>query len=809
MKHMLLPVLSLAAGLTAAQTGQITVDVSHPGHKVSPTFYGLMTEEINHAYDGGLYAELIKNRALKDDPESPISWSLTQTSGTGTVNLKKGDRVPGTELDHFLKLDISTCDPGGRVGVANEGYWGMPVTSNTTYRLSFYARSATSIRNGIKVCLESVDGASVWASANVKGIEGTWNKFKATLRTGNVPASSANRLVLSLSEPGSLELTEVSLFPPTYHNRPNGDRIDLMKMLAELKPTFLRLPGGNYLEGNYIPERFEWKDTLGDIAGRPGHQGPWGYRSTDGLGMLEYLEWCEDLNMQPVLAVYAGYSLRGDHVSPGPDLGPYVQDALDEIEYVSGGTDTKWGAARAKDGHPQPFNLTYVEVGNEDWFDRSGSYDGRFTQFYDAIKKAYPNLQLIATTQVKTRRPDVLDDHYYRNEASMEKDAGHYDSYDRSGPKIFVGEWATTIGRPTPNFGAAIADAAWLTGLERDSDVVVMEAYAPLLVNVNPGAAQWPTNLIGYDALHSFGSPSYWVQSLFAENTGSRVLPTKVEASLPNNVLHADHGGIGVGTYATQSEFKDVKVTSGERTLYAKDFSQGVSDWTLGRGTWKPNGDSLQQTGRVRETHATSGDPSWKSYDYEVKARKISGNEGFLILFHCTDTANYWEWNVGGWGNTATAIQATISGGTETVGGFKQASVETGRWYDVKVHIGDDGIKCYLDGQLISELPAEDVTAAEESPGPIYANATISGSTVYLKVVNVSDQTLPLTINLGSGSYDSRASGWVMTGATEDQNTVADPVRVVPKPIQVEGVSASFSHEFAAHSVTVLRIRKH
>jgi alpha-N-arabinofuranosidase len=244
------------------------------------------------------------------------------------------------------------------------------------------------------------------------------------------------------------------------------------------------------------------------------------------MGLLEFLEWCEDLHIQPVLAVYAGYSLKQEHVNPGPDLQPYVDEALEEIEYVTGDAKTKWGARRAADGHPDPFPLTYVEIGNEDAFDHSKSYDGRFTQIHDAIKAKYPKLQLIATTKVTSRTPDLYDDHYYRSAADFEGDTHHYDNKDRHGPKIFVGEWATTEGQPTPNLNAALGDAAWMTGLERNSDLVVMASYAPLLVNVNmnPKAWQWGTNLIGYDALTSYGSPSYYAQQMFYGNVGDKVL---------------------------------------------------------------------------------------------------------------------------------------------------------------------------------------------------------------------------------------------------------------------------------------------
>ena len=300
-----------------------------------------------------------------------------------------------------------------------------------------------------------------------------------------------------------------------------------------MHPTFLRLPGGNYLEGDHIPERYEWKKTIGSWVDRPTHPSPWRYRSSDGMGLLEFMEWCEDLKIEPVLAVYAGYSMAQEHVEPGPTLEPYIQDALDEIEYVSGDASTKWGAERAKNGHAAPFPLHYVEIGNEDWFDRSGSYDGRYAQYYKEIKARYPNLQLIATAPIKSLKPDVLDEHFYMSAEKSFSDASHYDKTDRNGPKIFVGEWATREGEPTPNLQAALGDAAWMTGMERNSDIVIMSSYAPLFVNVNPGGMQWESDLIGYDALTSYGSPSYWAQVLFAGHLGTEVVASTLSNAGP------------------------------------------------------------------------------------------------------------------------------------------------------------------------------------------------------------------------------------------------------------------------------------
>jgi alpha-N-arabinofuranosidase len=510
--------------------------------KVSPTLYGLMTEEINFSYEGGLYGELIRNRTFKANPAKPVFWDAV---GGATISLDTNQPL-NAALDVNLKLDASTATKNSPAGIANCGYWGIPVRPKTDYRVSFYAKADGAFAGPVTVAIASADGKMTFASAEVSGLTGDWKKFDVTLKTKKLKPSKDNVFTLATTAPGTIWLQQVSLFPSTYKDRVNGDRVDISQLLADEQPKFLRFPGGNYLEGDNLKEHFDWKKTIGPLEQRPGHRSPWGYWSTDGFGLPEFLGWCEDLNMEPVLAVFAGYTLNHQHVKPGPDLAPYVQDALDEIEYVAGETNTTWGAKRARDGHPAPFNLRYVEIGNEDEFDESGSYDERFTQFYDAIKAKYPQLQCISTVgneqpekkRVHNRKPDVLDEHYYRSVNDFERESPtRFEKYDRTGPKIFVGEWAAYEDTmpwskkseslaPTPSFKAALGDAAWMTALERNSDIIVMQCYAPLLVNVNPGGRQWRPNLIGYDALNSYGSPSYYAQKMFSTHHGDEILAT-------------------------------------------------------------------------------------------------------------------------------------------------------------------------------------------------------------------------------------------------------------------------------------------
>ena len=523
----------LAMGLNGAPLGaqqapaaQLTIAPKEVVTPVSPILYGMMTEEINHAFEGGLFPEMVQNRTMRTTWQGIDHWSLVRRGAAkASMEIDKNDG-PSKALTTSLKLTVDAASPSNEGGVSNTGYWGMGVKPHTQYRGSLYARADAGGAGPLKVQLISDDTGAVLAEASVDVHGGEWARYEYTMTTGAVAKPSpTNHLQILMAHPGTVRFQLVSLFPPTYMNRPNGLRPDLMEKQAGLHPHFLRLPGGNYLEGDTLKDWYNWKETIGPAVDRPGHQAPWTYWSDDGMGFLEMLQWTEDLHIEPILAVYAGYALQHDHIKPGKDLEPYVQAAVDEVEYVTGDTNTRWGAERAKDGHPAPFPLHYIEIGNEDWFDTSGSYDGRFAQIAKALHAKYGHkYQLIATTPVHEAdaeaQPDVLDDHYYKPVGEMLDFTHHYDNAPRSGPKIFVGEWATLSGTPTPDFGGALADAAFMTSMERNSDLIVMASYAPLLINVNPGAGQWYTNMIGYDASKSYGSPSYYAQSLFGAHIG-------------------------------------------------------------------------------------------------------------------------------------------------------------------------------------------------------------------------------------------------------------------------------------------------
>ena len=567
MRKLFVMTVMLCANALMLQAQQLTLRLDKADTEVSPMLYGLMTEEINYSYEGGLYTQLVPNPAFADmfnprggrrggrpDPNAPRPtvrpdrWQLTDTV---RVRVRQ-NRQAGINDANPTSLVVNFEQAG--LGIVSEGYWGFPIRKSTTFKGAVYVKQPAAFNNesaaptpvsSLTIALKSADGNTTYAETKVSGFSKDWKKFDIQLTTSATQADTKDaRLFIIADQAGSIELTRVTLYAPSFKDRKNGLRIDLMEMMAEMRPKFLRFPGGNYLEGNNFANRFDWKQTIGDPDERPGHQSPWGYRSTDGLGLLEFLQWAVDVGGEPVVGVFAGYVLSGDHLD-GDYVKPFIQDALDEIEYIIGDAQTtKWGAVRARDGHPEPFPLHYVEIGNEDFFDRSGSYPNRFKMFYEAIKARYPQLQIISTVGYNALKSkaipnpvvDLIDEHYYRNAFDMYRNAFQYDSYDRTGPKIFCGEWATREGSPTTNMNAALGDAAWMTCMERNSDICVMSCYAPLFVNVEPGAMQWASDLIGYDVLNAYGSPSYWAQVMFSQYLGDRIVP--VEATdLPKQTL--------------------------------------------------------------------------------------------------------------------------------------------------------------------------------------------------------------------------------------------------------------------------------
>lgn len=778
----------LATLVAAAEPARITVHADQPGVRVSPLLYGHFFEEINRAGDGGLYAELVRNRSFEDATQ-PEAWSLvTGGAAAGRVELDRSRPLNSNNVT-ALRLDIATLPTGTRVGVANAGFHGIAVEKGELYSLTLAARGDAVFRGDLRITLERTNGA-VLAAETIRGIGPEWSRRSCALAADDT--DPAARLVVSATSTGTVWLDMVSLFPSVTY-KGHGLRKDLMQMLAAMKPAFIRFPGGCYVEGDQMANAFRWKKTLGDPAERPGHWNLWGYRSTDGLGFHEYLQMCEDLDAAPLFVINCGMAHK-DHV-PMEQMQEYVQDALDAIEYANGGTDTPWGALRARrGGHPAPFNLKLLEIGNENG---GPLYHERYALFHDAIKAKYPDVRLIANVWngVPTSRPvEIVDEHYYNTPGFFMGQARRYDTYDRTSPKVYVGEYACTKECGEGNLMAAIGEAAFMTGLERNGDHVVMASYAPLFCH--PGWKRWNPNAIVFNAARAYGTPSFHVQALFGANRGDVNLPVEIVA--PVIAQPARGGRIGVGTWRTQAEFKDIRVEREGQALPVPALQTDLAGWDIMGGTWNVVDGALQQSGDGEPAMAFTGDRGWTDYTLSLKARKLGGAEGFLVQFHSQHNQEKSWWNIGGWGNASHGLEAPGLHAPH-VGG----RIETGRWYDIRVELKGGQVRCYLDGTLVQE-------AARTAPPALFAVAGRDerAKELVLKVVNASGAELASTVELkGAGPRAADGRGWVLTAASpDDENTFEEPAKVRPQPVRVTLSGATLAHAFPAYSVTVLRI---
>jgi len=424
--------------------------------------------------------------------------------------------------------------------------------------------------------------------------------------------------------------------------------------------------------------------------------------------------------------------------------------------------------------------------------------------FYRAIKEKYPEMHLVADDWggAPSGTPvDILDEHYYSSPGFFIKNSGKYDTYPRTGHKVYVGEYAVTEGCGAGNLKAALGEAAFMTGMERNSDVVVLASYAPLFANLN--YKKWNPDLINFDNGKSYGTPSYYVQQLFSENRGDTVLPAKIE--LTETPQEAPHGAVGVATWDTRAEYKDLKVTQEGRTLYEFDPAAGTKPFRLREGKWGLADGALQQTAMGNDHRAVIGDAGWGDYTLSLKARKISGAEGFLILFHVQDDNNWLWWNLGGWGNSRHAIEQCNNGGKNTLGGDHAGRIETGRWYDIRIEVRGTNVRCFLDGEKIHDV--NDVRI--EKPLHVVAGRSDRTGEVILKLVNVAKTDYDAEISLaGVGKVASEAALTVLTsGDPADENSLATPRKVAPVAGKITNADRRFHHTLPANSLTILRLK--
>ncbi len=553
--------LLLAASLTAtAQTHVMDVNTKKLGAPVQPTMYGIFFEDINYAADGGLYAEMVKNRSF-EFPQHLMGWRAF-----GNFEIKNDG--PFERNPHYLRLGYSGHNDK-YTGLENEGFFGVAVKKDATYRFSVWARCPEGGKSTLEVSFVDNDTMGedqrfVKTTINISGKE--WKKYTAELKSPRTEPKAALRIFLLSTDKAPIATTDVehiSLFPTdTWKGRENGMRKDLAQALFDMHPGVFRFPGGCIVEGVNLESRYQWKNSVGPVENRPLNENRWhytfphryfpDYNQTYGLGFFEFFQLCEDFGCEPLPVISCGLSCQfqnpdptkpGVHV-PLDQLDSYIQDALDLVEFANGPVTSKWGKVRADMGHPEPFNLKFLGVGNEQWdYDEAhGGFGPVFTErlkkFSDALRAKYPTLKLIGTTgpnsegwdfdllqpRMKELKVDLYDEHYYRNEKWFLSHGLRYDSYDRKGPKVFAGEYAChgSNNHKWNHYYTSLLEAAHMTGIERNADIVHMATYAPLFAHVE--GWQWRPDAIWFDNLRMFKSVSYYVQQLFAMNKGSNVL---------------------------------------------------------------------------------------------------------------------------------------------------------------------------------------------------------------------------------------------------------------------------------------------
>lgn len=739
----------------------ITVDRAARGAKIDDTMYGVFFEDINRAADGGLYAELVQNRSFEYSTADNSSYTpLTSWTVSGAGQVVNDEGRLGERNRNYLSL-------GAGSSVTNAGYnTGIHVEEGKKYDFSVWARADAG--TALTVSLQDADGTLAIARRATVTKSG-WARYKATFTATRT--SSGGRLTVASSAAAALDM--VSLFPrDTYRGEPNGLRKDLAEKIAALHPGFVRFPGGCLVNTGSMEDysaasgwqrkrSYQWKDTIGPVEQRATNSNVWGYNQSYGLGYYEYFRLSEDIGAMPLPVVPALVTGCGQNKAVVDEalLKRHIQDTLDLIEFANGPASSTWGKVRAKMGHAKPFRLTHIEVGNEE--NLPNEFFARFKEFRAAIQAKYPDIQVISNSGPddsgttfdtawqlnKDAKVDMVDEHYYNSPQWFLQNNDRYDSYDRGGPKVFLGEYASQGN----TFKNALTEAAFMTGLERNADVVKLASYAPLFANED--YVQWRPDLIWFNNHASWNSANYEVQKLFMTNVGDRVVPSTATGT--PSLLAPITGAVGLSTWATTAAYDDVRVTGADgNTLLTDDFSGGASQWThTGGGSWSvQDGQYVQTDVTAENTMVSAGDPSWHDYDLKAKATKKAGKEGFLVAFGVKDTGNYYWWNIGGWNNTQTAVEQAVDGGKSTLIS-KAGSVETGRAYDIDVKVRGRQVTLYLDGQewgsFTDDKPAEpfrQVVTRDQKTGDLI-----------VKVVNAQNAAARTAIDLGGAKVASRA----------------------------------------------------
>ncbi len=716
-------------------------------------------------------------------------------------------------MDDVLLFEMTTpseneivINESGWAGIANTGYYGMAIDKGNNYNFSTYLKCDGNYSGIVKVNLHDSNG-NIIATNSIENITNNWKKYDLQL-TSNATSEKAY-LSLLFNESATVYADMISLFPEeTFMNRKNGLRKDLAETIADLNPRFVRFPGGCVVHGKGIDNAYRWKETVGDVAERTPNWNLWNYHQTAGLGFYEYFLFCEDIAAEPLPVLPIGIScqFRDREIVPIEEMSPWIQDAIDLVEFANGDISTEWGNLRAEMGHPEPFNLKYLCLGNEE--DDIPEFRERFVMFQDTLTKYCPEIKIIGTSGTddtgsyydslwqfsKEQNLFAVDEHYYNSPDWFLKNNHRYDSFDRNGPKVFIGEYASQDDK----MYNAISEAAYLTGVERNADIIEFTCYAPLLNYQKEIPYHWHPDMILFDNTSVVKTANYYVQQMYGQNTGNVYYNSSINYNSSFEGLANYSGQVGVGTWNTQAIFDDVKVTSGDITIIDQDFNSSAESWNETAGNFSVSGGTYIQSGS--ETPALSicaTTITSSTYTFSLKAKKTSGSEGFLIPFGYKDADNYYWFNLGGWNNSQHAVEI-CKDGVKSQLMTKSGSLNNNQWYHIVIEITETYSKLYIDDELIFELAAPD--------GPVTTSIIRDNKTndLILKIINSSNMPINTTINLGNNQFEADADLIVLKGNPDERNSMDTPNMVAPEKSKIT-VSDNFSYKLPAYSFSLIR----
>lgn len=825
----------------------IDIDVTEEKSEISQDMYGIFFEDINRSADGGLYAELIFNRGFEEknlpssctynpdtkrvyapyrsvysSPQQMRSWSIpwdiedrhpgwsvrTSDGTSVSVDILDTDHL-GVEASKVMRLTTDKYSSPFRL--VNTGFYGLAVKAGEKYDLRLYVKAAGGYSGSVTAEILSSDDRILNSKRYILKGDGEWKYFEGVM----IPSETVNdgKFALKFDSPGILEVDYVSLFPKeTFHCRPNGLRKDVAQFVADLKPAFIRWPGGCIVEGLTMENRVNWKNTIGKPELRKGEYNLWGYHSTNGFGYHEFLQYCEDIGAKSMFVCNAGMSCDGRNGDYYDDVQveQLIQDALDAIEYANGDArTTKWGAERAKNGHSEPFGLDFIEIGNEN---HSPMYAKYYNRFYKRIREAYPDISIITCLPMSDQLEwidgyDMNDPHFYNFPSWFYSNTDYFDKFPREeGHKVYVGEYACNMGVGAGNMEGALSEGAFMMGMERNSDLVVMSSYAPLMENTK---CRMGVNLILVQNDDVIGRSSYWVERMFTDNRPDVNLAVTTSLGLlPDKTT--PRGGIGLGTYQTAAEFSNIRITVDGDPVYASDIEANPDEWTPTAPGWKiENGKLIQPDANATSSIMLDGQfldaTKSKIISVEFDAKKLGGKEGFVLHFGTEDVQNCYQMTLGSFGNVWTIFQSVTNGNAFVLNTDRPTfPIETGRKYHVKLVIRDsDILECWVDGKLNLKY---DNTYVQRQ----YAIAGLDreNGEVIVKVINAEDVPMLVEFNFRNAEFEplgKKISLWA--DSKYDENTFENRNKIVPVEDVFNHVSNQMNVTFRPQSMTVLRLK--